>query len=70
MERVREDESGCIIEEPRELVTPDTISKKTLEEMDEAIKNFKKNTVSLPIDLSEADIPRKHIIPVFRQVPG
>lgn len=50
---VKEYDNGCIILEPRELVTPDTISKKTLEEMDEAIKNFKKNTVSPPIDLSD-----------------
>lgn len=50
---VKEYDNGCIILEPRELVTPDTISKKTLEELDEAIKNFEKNTVSPPIDLSD-----------------
>ena len=50
---VKEYDNGCILLEPRELVTPDTISAKTLKEMDEAVRNFKKNTVSQPIDLSD-----------------
>jgi hypothetical protein len=39
--------------EPRELTVPDTISGRTLEDMDHAIENFKMNKVSAPIDLSD-----------------
>ena len=39
--------------EPRELVVPDTISSKTLEDMDAAIRNFKAGNVSEAIDLSD-----------------
>ena len=38
---VREYKNGCIILEPRELTVPNTISAKTLSDMDNAIKNFK-----------------------------
>lgn len=50
---VREFQNGCIVLEPRELTVPDTISGKTLEEMDRAVENFKMNQVSAPIDLSD-----------------
>ncbi len=50
---VREYDNGCIILEPRELVTPFTISAKTLAEMDRAVANFKSGDVSAPVDLSE-----------------
>jgi hypothetical protein len=49
---VREFSNGCIMLEPRELTVPDSISTKTLEDMDQAIDNFKINKVSEPIDLS------------------
>ena len=48
---VREYQNGCIMLEPRELVVPDTISSKTLSDMDRAIENFKMDDVSAPIDL-------------------
>lgn len=50
---VKEFQNGCIILEPRELTVPDSISSRTLEDMDRAIENFKINKVSEPIDLSE-----------------
>jgi hypothetical protein len=50
---VKEFRNGCIILEPRELTVPDSISGKTLEDMDRAIENFKSGTVSEPIDLSD-----------------
>lgn len=52
---VREYKNGCIILEPRELTVPNTISAKTLSDMDNAIKNFKSKTVSPAIDLSDFD---------------
>lgn len=51
--QVREYDNGCIMLEPRELVVPDTISSKTLEDMDAAIRNFKAGNVSEAIDLSD-----------------
>lgn len=50
---VKEYENGCIMLEPRELVAPDTISARTLEDMDKAISNFKMGDVSPAIDLSD-----------------
>lgn len=50
---VREFQNGCIVLEPRELTVPDTISSKTLDDMDRAVENFKLNQVSEPIDLSD-----------------
>jgi hypothetical protein len=50
---VKEFQNGCIMLEPRELTVPDTISNRTLEDMDRAIENFKMNEVSAPIDLSD-----------------
>ena len=39
--------------EPRELKVPDSISAKTLEDMDRAVRNFKSGDVSHAIDLSD-----------------
>lgn len=50
---VKEYDNGCIILEPRELTVPDSISAKTLQDMDNAIKNFKVGDVSQPVDLSD-----------------
>ncbi len=50
---VKEYDNGCIMLEPRELTVPDTISSKTLEDMDKAISNFKMENVSEAIDLSD-----------------
>ena len=50
---VKEYENECILLEPYELVRPDTISEKSLAEMDKAVSNFKAGTVSAPIDLSD-----------------
>lgn len=50
---VREFQNGCIILEPRELTVPDSISARTLSDMDRAIENFKKGDVSEGIDLSD-----------------
>lgn len=50
---VREYENGCIMLEPRELITPKEISSKTLASMDQAIRNFKLGQVSNPVDLSD-----------------
>ena len=48
---VVEQDNGVVVLEPRELVDPFTISKKTLEEMEEDVKNLKKGIVSDPIKL-------------------
>lgn len=50
---VKEFENGCIMLEPREVVVPDSISARTLEEMDKAITNYKAGVVSAEIDLSD-----------------
>ena len=50
---VREYDNGCIILEPRELVSPMQISKRTLADMDRAVRNFKTDKVSDAIDLSD-----------------
>lgn len=50
---VREFQNGCIMLEPRELTVPETLSRRTLEDMDRAIENFKANKVSAPVDLSD-----------------
>jgi hypothetical protein len=49
---VREYDNGCIMLEPRELTVPDSISTRTLEDMDRAISNFKMGEVSSTVDLS------------------
>lgn len=46
-------ENGCIILEPRVLSVPETISKKTLEDMDRAVANIRIGNVSEAIDLSD-----------------
>ncbi len=50
---VREYQNGCIILEPRVLTVPETISVKTLQDMDRAIANLKEGNVSEAIDLSD-----------------
>ena len=50
---VRVYKNGCIILEPRELKVPESISEKTLNDMDRAIANFKIGEVSEAIDLSD-----------------
>ena len=50
---VKEYKNGCIILEPRELTVPDSISARTLEDMDRAVENFKMNKVSEPVNLSD-----------------
>ena len=46
-------DDGHIMLEPRVLVPPDSVSKRTLRMMDKAAKNFKKGKVSPPIDLDK-----------------
>lgn len=50
---VKEYDSGIILLEPRELVTPKEISSMTLKMMDESVDSLKAGKVSAPIDLSE-----------------
>lgn len=50
---VKEYNNGCIMLEPRELSAPESISAKTLEDMDKAILNFRKGEASPKIDLSD-----------------
>lgn len=50
---VKEYKNGCIMLEPRELTVPESISARTLSEMDRAIANFKKGDVSEAVDLSD-----------------
>lgn len=50
---VKEYDNGCILLEPRELTVPESISARTLEDMDEAVSNFKTGAVSGSIDLSD-----------------
>ena len=48
---VREYKDGRIVLEPRELVKPFTVSRRTLKMMDSSMANLKKGIVSEPIDL-------------------
>lgn len=48
---VRMFEDGRVLLEPRVLVPPDTVSEHTLRMMDRAVENFRKGSVSEPIDL-------------------
>jgi hypothetical protein len=50
---VKEFSNGCILLEPRELTIPDTVSSRTLEDIDKAMENFKLNKVSESIDLTD-----------------
>ena len=49
---VREYDNGIILLEPRELTCPTEISRRTLQMMDESIRNLDAGKVSAPIDLS------------------
>ena len=49
---VQEYPDGRIVLEPRELVAPFIVSRKTLALMDASMKNLKKGKVSKPIDLA------------------
>ena len=51
---VREYKDGRIVLEPRELVKPFTVSRRTLKVMDSSMANLKKGIVSDSIDLSAA----------------
>jgi len=46
-------DDGHIVLEPRVLVSPDLISKRTLKMLDKSAKNFKKGKVSAPINLNK-----------------
>jgi hypothetical protein len=48
---VRLFDDGHILLEPRVLVPPDVVSKRTLRMLDRAAENFKRGKVSEPIDL-------------------
>ena len=50
---VKEYNNGCVLLEPRELTKPNSISAKTLKQMDKAIENFNLGNVSEEIDLSD-----------------
>ena len=49
---VREYKDGRIVLEPRKLVKPFTVSRRTLKIIDTSMANLKKGIVSKPIDLS------------------
>ena len=51
--QVKEYENGCILLEPREVRAPESISARTLRDMDKAVENFKQGIASAPIDLSD-----------------
>jgi hypothetical protein len=46
-------DNGSVILEPRVLVPPNAISKRSLRMLDRSAKNFKAGKVSAPIDLSQ-----------------
>lgn len=46
-------DDGCIMLEPRVLVPPETVSKRTLKMLDKAAMNFKNGKVSAPIDIDK-----------------
>lgn len=50
---VKQYKDGTLVLEPRVLVEPSLVSKKTLKMMDKSISNYKKGKVSKAIDLSE-----------------
>ena len=50
---VKEYGNGCIFLEPRELEMPESISSRTLADMDRAVNDFKIDDVSPAIDLSD-----------------
>ncbi len=53
MTAIKEFDNGCNILEPRDLTIPDSISARTLEDMDKAVNNFKIEKVSEGADLSD-----------------
>ena len=48
---VRMYDDGKVLLEPRVLVPPEAVSKKTLQMMDKAVENIRNGKVSQPIDL-------------------
>lgn len=50
---VKEYPNGCIMLEPRVLSAPESISAKTLADMDKAIENFRLGNVSPAVDLTD-----------------
>lgn len=56
---VKEFQDGRIVLEPRELVKPFTVSRRTLKMMDSSMANMKKGLVSDPIDLSAFSTKKK-----------
>ena len=50
---IKQYKDGTIVLEPRVLVEPYTLSKKTLKMMDKSVSNYKKGKVSKAVDLSE-----------------
>ena len=50
---IKQYKDGTIVLEPRVLVEPNALSKKTLKMMDKSIDNFKKGKISKAIDLSD-----------------
>lgn len=48
---IKQYKDGTLVLEPRVLVEPSAISKKTLKMMDDSIKNYKKGKVSKAINL-------------------
>lgn len=50
---VKKHANGCIVLEPRQLTKPKSISARTLKAMDQAVRNFKVEEVSEPVDLSD-----------------
>ena len=48
---VIEQENGVVILEPRQLIDPLTISKKTLEQIDKSMNNVKEGTIYGPVKL-------------------
>lgn len=49
---IKQYKDGRVVLEPRVLVEPNSVSKKTLKMMDKSINNYKKGKVSKAIDLS------------------
>ena len=50
---VKEYGNGWIVLEPRELTVPESLSVKTVADMDSAVKNYKSGKVSSIVDLSD-----------------
>lgn len=48
---VVEQENGVVVLEPRELIDPFTVSKKTLDDMDKSMENLEKGIVYGPVKL-------------------